>query len=57
MARKFKTVEELESYIEELKANLDENRVEIENLKKELQRRKEKESEIDDWFWGSEENE
>ncbi len=57
MARKFKTVEEMETYIETLKNDLDANKTEIETLKKQLDKRRKETSELDDWFWGDSENE
>ena len=53
MARKFKSVEEMEQYIETLKTDLDANKAEIESLKKEIEKRKAETSELDEWFWGS----
>ena len=54
MARKFKTVEEMEDAIKQLSTDQENNKAEIAELKKELKKREEKRTEIDDWFWGEE---
>ena len=47
MARKFKTVEEMEDAIKQLSTDQENNKAEIAELKKELKKREEKRTEID----------